>query len=148
MTHTVHPNGISQRDSDPNLEAAELEVKRAEAAFSETLHDASEAGRMAAQRVAKAAKPVLIGAAVLATLGIAVFAFRGARKPNPWRLRLQPPRPSILSEVMRAAVISLASTAVRRMGENYLLGAHAEQATSQGQSAPPQPARSFVLRSP
>jgi hypothetical protein len=148
MTHTAHPNGISQRDSDPNLEAAELEVKRAEAAFSETLHDASEAGRFAAQSVAKAAKPVLIGAAVLATLGLAVFAFRGVRKPNPWRLRLQPPRPSILSEVVRAAVISLASTAVRRMGENYLLGPHAEQATPQGQSASPQPARSFVLRSP
>ena len=75
MTHTVPPNVIPQRDSDPNLEAAELEVKRAEAAFSETLHDASEAGRAAAQRVAKAAKPVLIGAAVLATLGLAVFGF-------------------------------------------------------------------------
>jgi hypothetical protein len=148
MTHTVPPNVIPQRDSDPNLEAAELEVKRAEAAFSETLHDASEAGRAAAQRVAKAAKPVLIGAAVLATLGLAVFAFRGARKPNPWRLRLQPPRPSILSEVLRAAVISLASTAVRRAGENYLLGPHTNQATPQGQTASPQPARSFVLRGP
>ncbi len=142
------PNGMSQRDSDPDIEAAQLEVKRAEAAFSETLHDASEAGRVAAQRVARAAKPVLIGAAVLATLGLAVFAFRGARRPSPWRVRLQPPRPSILSEVMRAAVISLASTAVRRVGENYLLGAHAEQVTPPGQSVSPQLSRSFVLRGP
>jgi hypothetical protein len=148
MMNNLHPNGISQRDSDPDVEAAELEVKRAEAAFSETLHDASEAGRFAAQRVAKAAKPVLIGAAVIATLGLAVFAFRGVRRPNPWRLRLQPPRPSILSEVMRAAVISLASTAVRRAGENYLLGPHAAQLTPSGQSASPQPSRSFVLRGP
>lgn len=145
---TQIPNGIAQRDSDPDLEAAQLQVKRAEAAFSETLYDASEAGRVAAQRVAKAAKPVLIGAAVFATLGLAVLAFRGTRKPSPWRVRLQPPRPSILSEVMRAAVISLASTAVRRVGENYLLGAHAEQATPPRQSDPPQLSRSFVLRGP
>ena len=148
MMHNGHPDGVSQRDSDPDLEAAELEVKRAEAAFSETLHDASEAGRVAAQHVAKAAKPVLIGTAVLATLGLAIFAFRSVRKPNPWRLRLQPPRPSIFSEVIRAAVISLASTAVRRVGENYLLGPHTEQATPPGQTASPQPSRSFVLRGP
>ena len=145
MMHHV-PSNIPQRDSDPNLEAAELEVKRAEAAFSETLHDASEAGRFAAQRVAKAAKPVLIGAAVLATLGLGVLALRSLRRPSPWRLRLQ--RPSIFSEVLRASVISLASTAVRRMGENYLLGPPSDQATPLGQTASPQVARSFVLRGP
>lgn len=148
MTYNAHSNGIPQRDSDPDLEAAELEVKRAEAAFSETLQDASEAGRVVAQRMAKAAKPVLIGTAVLATLGIAVFALRSVRKPSPWRVRLQPPRPSIFSEVVRAAVISLAATAARRVGENYLLGAPAEQATPPGQTASPQLSRSFVLRGP
>ena len=143
------PHGVSQRDSDPDLEAAELEVKRAEAAFSAKLHDASEAGREAAQRVAEVAKPVLIGAAVLATLGLVVFAIRSVRKPSPWRVRLQPPRRSVFSEIMRAAAISLGSTAVRRAGERYLLPAIEEHTRPLGQTASPQELpQSFALHRP
>lgn len=137
MQHSPNHDGSS---SDPELEAAELEVRRAEAAFSAKLQDASEAGRDVALRVASAAKPVLIGAAALLSFGLIVLAVRSVRRPRVWRLRLQQPQRSLFSEVARATLISIAATVARRAGERLLLPADSEQPGPLRQIASPHPA--------
>src|SRR3954469_24217366 len=65
MTEARSSRGAAQRE-DARVDAAEARVSRARVALSASLRDASLAGRETVERVAWAARPLLIGVGVLA----------------------------------------------------------------------------------
>lgn len=99
--------------------AARRDVELARADLRDSVRAASEAGARLGRRVADSAKPVL---AVLVGVGLLALAAglyrltRGRRLANGWR---GPARRSLLSEMLRAALVSasarLASAAVLRI---------------------------------
>lgn len=129
-----------QRPTLPNgktndVDAAKLEVARAERALAESLHDASDAGIATLERAVVVARPLLLGA--LAVLGVAVIvrSIRRTRQPA-WR-RPPPSERSVFAEVARAAALSLASTAARRLADRYLSDPTGMQSTSAGRAGSP-----------
>jgi hypothetical protein len=102
-----------------DVDDAQREVERAERALSRSLHDASAIGKETMTRAFKIAKPVLIG--VIAVGGV-VWLVRRARRPKgrPWLDR--PSERSVLAEAARAATLSLASAAARRIATQWLMG--------------------------
>jgi hypothetical protein len=94
-------------------------VGRADAAFATSIQDASAAGRGSLKRAASAARPVLIGATVLAVGGLAIAAFRRA----PGKRALRGPRARSSgpwSDLARAAAVAFAAAAGRRLVEHWL----------------------------
>jgi hypothetical protein len=113
---------------------AEAQVFRAEQDLSNRLQEATTAGKESAEKLLNAAKPALIGAAIV--LGVVVVAslFRGSRRRSIWQ---RPAQRSLFGEIARAAALSLASSAARNFGERYLSAA--AHTSPPGRLAPPQP---------
>ena len=132
MNHerTTLPNGKSS-----DVDAAKLEVARAERALSQSLHDASDAGVATLKHAAGVARPVLIGALAVVGFVWLVRNIRRGRQPG-WR---RPPASerSVLSEVTRAAALSLASTAARRLADRFLHEPSGMQSTPAGRASSP-----------
>lgn len=127
---TSLPNGSANE-----FDAAKLEVARAERALSQSLHEASDAGVATIKRAAVVARPVLLGAAAVVGIVWIVRSIRGARQSG-WR---RPPRSerSVLAEVTRAAALSLASAAARRLADRLLHDPTGMQSTSAGRAGSP-----------
>ena len=127
---TTLPNGKAN-----DVDAAKLEVARAERALSQSLHDASDAGVATLKRAAVVARPVLLGAAAVVGLVWIVRSIRRSREPA-WR-RPPPAQRSVFGEVARTAALSLASTAARRLADRYLAEPAGLQSTSAGRAGSP-----------
>jgi hypothetical protein len=102
-----------------DLDAARRDVERAEARLSNRWRAAKVAGEKSVGRAMSFAKPVLIGAAVVG--GITLLVTSLTRRGRGSVRRASPPTgPSLLSEVVRAAALALASAAARRVADRYL----------------------------
>ena len=133
-------NDMNDRTTLPNgkandVDAAKLEVARAERALADSLHDASDAGLATLERAVVVARPLLIGAAAVVGITWIVRSIRRARQPA-WR-RPPPSERSVLAEIARAAALSLASTAARRLADRYLSEPTGMQSTSAGRAGSP-----------
>jgi hypothetical protein len=102
------------------VDAAEARLTRAGVAFSASLRDASHAGRETVERVAWAARPVLIGIGVLAGAVIVTRWWRGPRQPQQRRLLAAEPSPRQWPALARSLAFALATVAVRRLAERWL----------------------------
>jgi len=118
-----------------DVDAAKLEVERAERALSRSLHEVSDAGVATLKRAAGVARPVLIGAAAVVGVVWIVRSIRRAGQPA-WR-RPPPTERSVLGEVLRAAALSLASTAARRLADRLIHEPRGMQSTSAGRAGAP-----------
>jgi hypothetical protein len=115
---------LANRDLLPNAEIAAREeaVVRAGVAFAASIQDASAAGRGTFQRAISVARPVLIGAGVLAVGGLALGLLRRLPRKRSWRV---PATPAVgpWSDLARAAAVAFAAAAGRRLVERWLRGA-------------------------
>lgn len=103
-----------------DIAAGEESVARAEAAFSASLKDASQAGQEVALRVASGARPVLIAVGLLVATAIAVRLFTRSRAKRGVLAPSSPAAGGLSSEVGRAVVISFASVAGRWAAQRWL----------------------------
>jgi hypothetical protein len=127
---TTLPNGKSNE-----VDAAKLEVARAERELSRSFHEISDAGMATLNRAKDLARPVLIGAA--AVIGVVWLVRRIQRSREPaWR-RPRSTERSVFGEVARAAALSLASTAARRLADHYLHDPAGTQSTPAGRASTP-----------
>jgi len=132
MNETIR-NGEVKSSND--LERAKVEVAQAEAALSKRLHEASVVGEATVKRAFALARPVLVGAVVLGgVLWIASMLRRSRRGGG----RSVPSERSVVSEVVRAAALSLASVTARRLGERWLASPDTAQSISAGRAGSPQ----------
>lgn len=114
-----------------SVERARSEVHDAEERLHERIQEAKALGEATVKRTLSAAWPVLLGAAVVGGVALTVSALRHLDQ-EPRRVRI-PRRRSLAAEMLRAAVISLASVASRRLSERYLLiGPGAPSTTNDG----------------
>jgi hypothetical protein len=133
MNETVR-NGEVKSSND--VERAKVEVAQAEAALSKRLHEATVVGEATMKRAFALARPVLVGAAVLGgVIWIASMIRRSSRHGGG---RAVSAERSVVSEVLRAAALSLASVTARRLGERFLTAPDATQSISAGRVASPQ----------
>jgi hypothetical protein len=113
-----HGGPAPEAAANSSISAAEASVARAEVEFSASVKAASLLGRETAERVVSVARPVLIGVGILAGTLLAVRLLRGGVRPAP-RGNAAPTR-SLLSELGRAAAVSLAVMAGRRIAERWI----------------------------
>lgn len=106
--------------SEAGIDAAEARLTRAGAAFSASLRDASVAGRETVERVAWAARPLLIGAGILAGAVVVTRLWRGVRPAEPRRLPAAQPTTRPLRALARSLAFALATMAVRRLAARWL----------------------------
>lgn len=113
------PSEGATSDTDAGIDAAEARLTRAGVAFSASLRDASVAGRETVERFAWAARPLLIGAGILAGVVVVTRLWRGTRQPEPRRLpAAQPTRQ--WPALARSLAFALAAVAVRRLTARWL----------------------------
>ena len=132
MNETIR-NGEVNGSND--LERAKVEVAQAEAALSKRLHEASVVGEATVKRAFALARPVLVGVVVL---GGVVWIASMLRRPRRGGGRSVSSERSVVSEVVRAAALSLASVTARRLGERWLAAPDAAQSISAGRAGAPQ----------
>jgi hypothetical protein len=120
--------------SKSELDRAQRDVARAEAALSERLHEATALGEATVKRAFSAAKPILIGAAVVGGVVWLVSMMRRPRR-GPMASRER----GVGAEVFRAAALSLASVAARRVAERYLTLPESTQSIPARRAGSPQP---------
>jgi hypothetical protein len=128
--------GIPQHESKPSdVDAARRDVERAERALSLRLNEASAVGRATLRSVLAVARPVLVGVALVAG---AVWLARRFKRPraSAW-LRPPPSERSVIAEATRAAALSLASAAARRVAERLLTVPVLDQSTPAGRADAP-----------
>jgi len=106
--HQNVPNGTSDIDS------ARDEVARAQRALSSRVREVSVAGEAALARTLATARPVLIGATVMTGVVVLVALVRRSRRA---RVTNAVPESSLLGQVARTVVLSLATVAARRLAE-------------------------------
>ena len=106
--------------SGDSLDAAKKAVERAEEKLSKDLSRVSQVGEATVDRFIETTRPLLIGAAVVAgAASVAALLVKAARRP---RLATPSREPSLAREIVRAALLSLASVAARRYAERLFLG--------------------------
>jgi len=98
---------------------AEARVARAGAAFSESLHEASLAGRETAERVASTLRPLLLGAGVLAGALVVARLWRSSGRSRAARPAVSTRSPWAV--LVRSAGVALATMAARRLAERWIL---------------------------
>ncbi len=131
-------NGVLHGTSE--LERAALDVKNAERALAHRVHEATALGEEKIKHAVAAARPVLIGVAVLA--GLVVVASLLRRSSRSRGMLGRSPERSVLAEATRAAALALASVAARRLAERFLVAQPVPQLSPAGRTDPPQaPAR-------
>ncbi len=123
-------NGEAKSTTD--LDRAELDVAKAEAALSDRLHEATALGEATVKRAFSAAKPILIGAAVV---GGVVWIVSMIRRPR--RSGAGSRERGVAAEVFRVAALSLASVAARRLAERYLTVPELTQSIPAGRAGSP-----------
>jgi hypothetical protein len=128
------PNSNGEPKSKSELDRAEREVAKAEAVLSERLHEATALGEATVKRAFSAAKPILIGAAVV---GGVVWLVSMMRRPR--RSSMGSRERSVGAEIFRAAALSLASVAARRVAERYLSLPESTQSIPARRAGAPQP---------
>jgi hypothetical protein len=131
MNETVQ-NGEIKSSND--LERAKDEVAQAEAALSDRLHEATAVGEATMKRAFAVARPVLVGAALIGGAVWIASMFRRSRRGGERPVMVQR---SVVAEVVRAAALSLASVAARRLGERLLAAPNATQSISAGRAGSP-----------
>jgi hypothetical protein len=113
-------NDDASEHGGDSVDAARRAVERAEMKLSNDLSRASAAGEATAQRLVASALPILIGGVVLAAAaGVAALVWRAGRRGGAPRV---PGEPSLVREVARTALLSVASAAARRYGERLFAG--------------------------
>lgn len=117
------------------VHAAKRDVERAEQMLSHRLEEAGVAGHATVERALSLVRPVVIGAIAAAGLVWLVSSLRRPRRRA--FVPAEPARPSVVREAMRAASLSLASIAARRIGEHLFAPHDAAQLTLAGRSVPP-----------
>ena len=132
MNETIR-NGEVKSSND--LERAKVEVAQAEAALSKRLHEATVVGEATVKRAFALARPVLVGAVVIG--GVVWIASMLRRSRHGGGRPISTER-SVVAEVVRAAALSLASVAARRLGERWLSAPDATQSISAGRAGSPQ----------
>ena len=106
--------------SEAGIDAAEARLTRAGVAFSASLRDASVAGRETVERVAWAARPLLIGAGILAGVIVVTRLWRGTRQTPLRRLPAAQPAARQWPALARSLAYALAAVAVRRLTARWL----------------------------
>jgi hypothetical protein len=102
-----------------DLDAARRDVARAEARLSNRWRAAKVAGEKSVGRAMSFAKPMLVGAAVAGGIALLVTSLSRRGRSSVRRTSV-PTGPSLVSEVMRAAALALASAAARKVADRYL----------------------------
>jgi hypothetical protein len=106
--------------TDTGIDAAEARLTRAGVAFSASLREASVAGRETVERFAWAARPLLIGAGILAGGVVVARLWRGTRQPQVRRLPAAQPAARQWPALARSLAFALAAMAVRRLTARWL----------------------------
>jgi hypothetical protein len=114
------PGEGASRAAEAGIDAAEARLARAGVAFSASLRDASVAGRETVERVAWAARPLLIGVGILAGAVVVTRWWRGARQTPPRRLLAAQPTTQQWPALARSLALALAAVAVRRLTARWL----------------------------
>jgi hypothetical protein len=115
-----HEQRAHDATSHSAIAVAEADVARAGVEFSASVQAASLIGRDAAERMASAVRPIVIGLGVVAGTLLVVRLLRGSSSaPSPERHGASS-RSSVWSELARSAAISLATVAGRRLVERLL----------------------------
>ncbi len=117
---TAPPSEAATGGSEAGIDAAEARLTRAGLAFSESLRDASVAGRETVERVAWAARPLLIGAGILAGVIVVTKLWRSPRPAQPRRLPAAQPAARQWPALARSLAFALAAVAVRRLAARWL----------------------------
>jgi hypothetical protein len=115
MTDNTDPATSGQAPANPQIAALELDVARANRAFSASLRDVSEAGVQAAARVKGAVRPVLIGAAVLGGAFLMLQLVRRSRSARFARATPPASKRPLWAELARSAAGTLAMAGARRL---------------------------------
>jgi hypothetical protein len=103
--------------------------------LSHRLEEAGVVGHATVERARSVVRPLLLGA--VATVGI-VWLVSALRRPSRRAfVRPEPSRPSVVNEVIRAASLSLATLAARRIARHLFAQHEAAQPTPAGQLVPP-----------
>lgn len=118
MSSPLEAQGVT----DPQVAKAKHEVEMAREALAQRLGVASESGRHMIKEAMHNARPVLIGVAGLAAVGLAYGIARLARMPGRSRW-VAPRQPSLLSNMLRSALVSAAATLAGRMMQRIPLEA-------------------------
>jgi hypothetical protein len=127
-------NGISTSSSkldpetDAEIAAREQDVARADSEFSTSIQQASQAGKATLERAVTMLRPVLIGAAVLATGALVVSLIRSRKARVSVFSQYQEPSP--WPALVRSAALALASAAGRRLADRWLAQAQKTQSSS------------------
>jgi len=132
--HEYAPNGLSDVDS------ARHDVLRAQRALSSRVREASVAGEAALARTLAGARPVLIGATVVTGVVVLVALLRRSRRP---RVTSGVAERSLLGQVARTLVLSLATVAARRLAES-IFPPGPMHSTSVGRGGSPQESSASV----
>lgn len=120
-----------------DVDQAKRNVERAERLLSTRLHEAGVAGNRTLDQALSIARPLVVGAVAVAGV---VWLVSLLRRPRRRALFAPPPaRPSIMKEALRAATLSLASTAARHAGEHFLSAHEAARASATEHEVLPQP---------
>jgi hypothetical protein len=115
MEHTVEKPLLSASELSESVMTAEREAERARALFAANLTTASHSGSLVLRRAVREARPLLLGAVVVAGLGVALVVKALAA---PARRTIQWVRgPTLGQRIARVAVTSIASALLRRLAE-------------------------------
>ena len=117
------------------VHTAKRDVDQAGQNLSHRLEEAGLAGQATVDHALSLVRPLVIGAVAAAGLVWLVSALR-----RPRRRGFVPPertRPSVVNEAFRAAGLTLASAAARRLGEHLFATTAATQSTPAGRAVPP-----------
>jgi hypothetical protein len=118
-----------------SVHTAKQNVAQAERALSHRLEEAGVAGQATIDHALSLVRPLVIGAVAAAGLVWLVSALRRPRRRG--FVARQRTRPSVMNEALRAAGLTLASAAARRLGEHLFSTADAAQSTPAGRAVPP-----------
>lgn len=105
---------------DEDLAEAEREAELARASFTASVRTASLSGVQTVKRVARSAKPILIGALVVGGAAVLVAAARLARRSRATDYWAPPRKPSLLGSLVRTAATRLLLMGAARLAERYL----------------------------
>lgn len=115
MTDSANPATSGQPPPNVQIATLESDVALANRAFSESLRDASEAGRQAVGRARGAIRPVLIGAAVLGGAVLLLQLVRGTRVRRSVRAVSPVSRRPFWPNLARSAASAVAMAGARRL---------------------------------
>jgi hypothetical protein len=117
------------------VHTAKQNVAQAERALSHRLEEAGVAGQATVDHALSLVRPLVIGAVAAAGLVWLVSTLRRPRRRG--FVPREHARPSVMNEALRAAGLTLASAAARRLGEHLFATADATQSTPAGRPVPP-----------